>query len=290
VEQVGILRRSGWRPLKTVQAFVADDVARLGAALAFSTTVAVAPLRVLAIAMAGAVFGAGEARQQVTSENERGAGSPASEAVAAVPRPAATTTGMIAIRIGVGTLVCGGLGAFPNLQDSPNAIWPVSQAPKKGWWHFLKRRLFSLATVSATGFLLLVALIVSAVLSWLATETAQRLGVPVAGQQLANHVLSCSVVTSLFALIFRLLPDTEVQMRHVWLGAAVTALLFTVGKSRRGIYLGRASLTSADGAAGSLLGWRLWCDSVAQIVVLGAEFTPVTALSNGGRNFTARAE
>jgi membrane protein len=135
-----------------------------------------------------------------------------------------------------------------------------------------------------------VGLIVSAVLSWLATETAQRLGVPVAGQQRANHVLSCSVVTSLFALIFRLLPDTEVQMRHVWLGAAVTALLFTVGKSRRGIYLGRASLTSADGAAGSLLGWRLWCDSVAQIVVLGAEFTPVTALSNGGRNFTARAE
>ena len=290
MEQVGILRRSGWRPLKTVQAFVADDVARLGAALAFSTTVAVAPLRVLAIAMAGAVFGAGEARQQVTSENERGAGSPASEAVVAVPRPAATTTGMIAIRIGVGTLVCGGLGAFPNLQDSPNAIWPVSQAPKKGWWHFLKRRLFPLATVSATGFLLLVGLIVSAVWSWLGPETAQRLGVPVSGQQLANHVLSCSVVTSLFALIFRLLPDTEVQMRHVWLGAAVTALLFTVGKSRQGIYLGRASLTSAHGTAGSLLGRRLWCDSVAQIVVLGAEFTRVTALSNGGRNFTARAE
>ena len=290
VEQVGILRRSGRISLKTVQAFVADDVARLGAALAFYTTVAVAPLLVLAITMAGAVFGEGEARQQVIGEIERLAGSQASEAVAAVQSPAVTTTGVVATLLGVGTLVFGGLGAFTNLQDSLNAIWRVSQAPSRGWWHFLKRRLFSLATVIATGFLLLAALIVSAVLSWLGTETAQRLGVPVPGLQLANHVLSFSVVTSLFALIFWLLPDTAVQMRHVWIGAAVTALLFTGGKSLLGIYLGRASLTSAYGAAGSLPVLLLWCYYVAQIVFFGAEFTRVTALSDGGRNFRALAE
>ena len=127
-------------------------------------------------------------------------------------------------------------------------------------------------------------------LSWLGTETAQRLGVPVPGLQLANHVLSFSVVTSLFALIFWLLPDTAVQMRHVWIGAAVTALLFTGGKSLLGIYLGRASLTSAYGAAGSLPVLLLWCYYVAQIVFFGAEFTRVTALSDGGRNFRALAE
>ena len=290
VEQVGIIKRSGRISLKTVQAFAADNVARLGAALAFYTTVAVAPLLVLSIAMAGTVFGAGEARQQVIGEIARLAGAQAGAAVAAVQSPAATATGMLATLLGVGTLIFGGLGVFTNLQDALNAIWRVPPQPAKGWWHFLKRRLFSLATVIATGFLLLVSLIVSAVLSWLGTETAQRFGLPVFGLQLVNNVISFGVVTSLFALVFRLLPDTRVQMRHVWIGSSVTALLFTVGKSLLGIYLGRASLTSAYGAAGSLLVLLLWCYYVAQIVFLGAEFTRVTALSNGGRDFTPLAE
>jgi membrane protein len=290
VEQVSIIKRSGRISIMTVQAFAADNADRLGAALAFYTTVAVAPLLVLVIAMAGTVFGEGEARQQIIREIEKLAGSQASAAVAAVQSPAATTTGMMATLLGVGTLIFGGLGVFTNLQDSLNVIWRVPPPPINSWWHFLKRRLFSLATVIATGFLLLVSLIVSAVLSWLGTETAQRLGLPVFGLQLLNNVLSFGVVTSLFALIFRLLPDTRVLMRHVWIGAVVTALLFTAGKSLLGIYLGRASLTSAYGAAGSLLVLLLWCYYVAQIVFLGAEFTRVTALSNGGRDFTPLAE
>lgn len=290
VEQVGIIRRSGLITIRTVQAFAADNVARLGAALAFYTTVAVAPLLVLAIAMAGTVFGEGEARQQVIREIERLAGSQASAAVASVQSPAATSTGMIATLLGLGTLIFGGLGVFTNLQDALNTIWRVPPQLTNGWWHFLKRRLFSLATVTATGFLLLVSLIFSAVLSWLGTETAQRFGLPVFGLQLVNNGLSFGVVTSLFALIFRLLPDTQVEMRHVWIGAAVTALLFTVGKLLLGLYLGRASLTSAYGAAGSLLVLLLWCYYVAQIVFLGAEFTRVTAVSKGGRNFAPLTE
>ena len=285
VEQVGIIRRSGRILLKTVQAFFADNVTGLGAALAFYTTVAVAPLLVLSIAMAGTVFGAGEARQQVIWEIERLAGSHASAAVAAVQSPAATPTGLLATLLGVGTLVFGTLGVFTQLQDALNAIWRVPPRPMKSWWHFLQRRLFSLATVIATGFLLLVSLVASAMLSWLGTQTAQRLGLPVLGLQIVNNAISFGVVTSLFALIFRLLPDTQVRMRHVWIGAAVTALLFTVGKTVLGFYLGRASLTSAYGAAGSLLVLLLWCYYAAQIVFLGAEFTRVTALSNGGRNF-----
>ena len=290
VEQVGIITRSGQILMRTAQAFVADNVARLGAALAFYTTVAVAPLLVLTIAVAGTVFATGDARQRVIGEIERLAGSQASAAVAAVQSPAATTTGTLATLLGFGTLIFGALGVFTNLQDALNAIWRVPPQPKVGWWVFLRRRLISFATVVVTGFLLLVSLIASAALSWLGTQTAQRLGLPVLGLQIVNNMISFGVVTSLFALVFRLLPDTQVQMRHVWIGAAVTALLFTVGKSALGLYLGRASLTSAYGAAGSLLVLLIWCYYAAQIVFLGAEFTRITALSDGGRDFTPLAE
>jgi membrane protein len=290
VEQVGILKRSGLILKKTVHAFFADNVTRLGAALAFYTTVAVAPLLVLAVALAGTVFAERDARSQVIGEIERLAGPQASAAVAALQSPAATTSGTLAALIGVGSLIFGALGVFSQLQNALNAIWRVPPKPSISLWHFLQQRLFSIATVMATGFLLMVSLIASAVLSWLGARTARQLGLPVLGLQIVNNVISFGVVTSLFALVFQLLPDTRVRLRHVWLGAAVTALLFTVGKTVLGLYLGRASLTSAYGAAGSLLVLLLWCYYAAQIVFLGAEFTRVTALSNGGRDFSPLAE
>jgi len=286
VEQVGTLRRSGLILSKTAQAFVADNIGRLGAALAFYTTVAVAPLLVLAIAMAGTVFTEGDARREVISELTRLAGSQAGAAFASVQSPGAATTGTLATLLGIAMLVFGTLGVFTHLQNSLNIIWRVAQPPPTSWWHFLQMRFFSIATVLVTGFLLLVSLIASAVLSWLGTQTAQRLGLPVPGLQLVNQLMTFGVVTSLFALVFRLLPDTHVEMRHVWIGAAVTALLFTVGKTALGYYLSRASLTSAYGAAGSLLVLLLWSYYAAQIVFLGAEFTRITAVSNGGRDFT----
>jgi len=130
-EQVSILKRSGLILSKTVQAFFADNITRLGAALAFYTTVAVAPLLVLAIAIAGIVFGEGEARQQVIGEIERLAGSQASAAVAAVQSPVATTTGTLATVLALGTLVFGTLGVFTQLQDALNAIWRVAAQPTR---------------------------------------------------------------------------------------------------------------------------------------------------------------
>lgn len=285
-EQVGIFRRSGRILAKTIHAFASDNIIRLGAALAFYITVAVAPLLVVAIAMAGTVFGAGEARQQVIGEIERLAGSQASAAVAAVNSPDSVATGLLATLLGVGTIIFGTLGVFNQLQDALNAIWRVPPRPVQSWGHFLKGRLFSLATVIVTGFLLLVSLVASAMLSWLGAQTAHRLELPVFGLELVNNAISFGVVTGLFALVFRLLPDTPVRMKHVWIGAAVTALLFTMGKTVLGYYLGRASLTTAYGAAGSLIVLLLWCYYAAQIVFFGAEFTRVTALSNGGRDFT----
>ncbi|HUG09465.1 MAG TPA: YihY/virulence factor BrkB family protein [Opitutaceae bacterium] len=285
VEQVSIFRRSGRILAMTVQAFFSDNIIRLGAALAFYTTVAIAPLLMLTIWMAGTVFGADEARVQIIGEIERLAGAQASAAVAAVNRPV-RGSGLVATLIGISTLVFGTLGVFNQLQDALNAIWRVPEKPSKDWWHFLKGRMFSLATVIGTGFLLLVSLVASAMLSWLGAQTALRFDLPNFGLQVVNSVLSFLVVTVLFALIFRLLPETRVQMRHVWIGAGVTALLFTAGKMLLGVYLARASLTSAYGAAGSLLVLLLWCYYAAQIVFFGAEFTRVTALSKGGRDFT----
>ncbi len=286
VEQVGIVRRSGLILARTVHAFASDNIIRLGAALAFYTTVAVAPLLVLTIALAGTVFGADDAREQVIGEIERLAGKQAGAAVAAVHSPDANPSGLFATLIGVGTVVFGTLGVFNQLQDALNTIWRVPAKPVQGWRHFLKGRFFSLVTVIGTGFLLLVSLVASAMLSWLGMHTAHRLDLSVVGLEIVNNVISFAVVTGLFALVFRLLPDTMVRMKHVWIGAAVTALLFTAGKTVLGYYLGRASLTSAYGAAGSLLVLLLWCYYAAQIVFFGAEFTRVTALSNGGRDFT----
>ena len=289
VEQVGIIRRSGRILARTIHAFASDNIIRLGAALAFYTTVAVAPLLVLAIAMAGTVFGRSDAREQVIGEIERLAGAQAGAAFAAVNSPAAAS-GVLATLFGAGTIIFGTLGVFNQLQDALNAIWRVPPRPMLGWRHFLRGRLFSLATVIVTGFLLLVSLVASAMLSWLGAQTAHRLELPAFGLELVNNTISLGVVTVLFALVFRLLPETPVRMKHVWIGAGVTALLFTMGKTVLGYYLGRASLTSAYGAAGSLLVLLLWCYYAAQIVFFGAEFTRVTALSNGGRDFTPFAQ
>lgn len=272
--------------VRTARAFLADNVTRLGAALAFYTTIAVAPMLVLAVAAAGIFFDQASARQQVISEIEHLAGAQATAVIATVQNPIATTAGTVATLVGFATLIFGTFGVFQHLQDALNAIWRVQPRPVKGWWDFVKRRLFSLATVVMTGFLLLVSLIASSVLSWASAQAVTRLGLPVFSLQVVDNLLSMAVVSFLFAMIFKLLPDTPVRWRHVWLGALVTAVLFTIGKTVLGFYLGRASVTSAYGAAGSLVALLLWCYYAAQIVFLGAEFTRVTSMSDGGRDFS----
>src|SRR3954469_4770871 len=150
---------------RTARAFMADNIGRLGAALAFYTTVAVAPMLVLAVAAAGIFFDEASAREQVIHEIEHLAGSQATAVIETVQNPIATNTGTIATLVGVATLIFGTLGVFQHLQDALNAIWRVQPKPTKGWWEFVKYRMFSLATVVVTGFLLLVSLIASSVLS-----------------------------------------------------------------------------------------------------------------------------
>ncbi len=270
---------------RTIRAFLEDDVTRLGAALAFYTTIAVAPLMVLSVAVAGMFLEGSTARETVVQEIRAVVGDPAAAAVATIQNPVTQPGGMFATVTGALTLLFGGLGVFHHLQDALNSIWRA-RPPRLGLWPLLKYRMISLAVVIATGFLLLVSLILSAMLNWLATRALNRLGLPVLYLELTNVLLSFGVITVLFALVFKLLPDTRVRWRHVWLGATVTAGLFTLGKTGLGIYLAHARITSAYGAAGSLVALLLWCYYAAQIVFLGAEFTRVTALSNGGCDFS----
>lgn len=271
---------------RTLKAFFDDNVTRLGAALAFYTTIAVAPLMVLAIAAAGIIFDETTARERVLAEITNLAGSPASSAIQSVHNPATTNSGVIATVLSTVTLIFGAFGVFRHLQDALNSIWRVETPPGQGWKWFLMRRLFSFATVLITGFLLVVSLIASAVITWLETRMVGLVDLPVGLIQIGNLIFSLGVVTLLFALIFRLLPDRPIPWRHVWFGAAVTAFLFTAGKTILGFYLSRATLTSAYGAAGSLIVLLLWSYYAAQIVFLGAEFTRVATLSRGGRDFS----
>jgi membrane protein len=280
----GRVGRLLWR---TLNAFLDDNVTRLGAALAFYTTIAVAPMLVLTVAIAGFFFDNKDAaRNRVLGEIEHLAGAQASAAVEAVESPAKNPAGRVATLISAGTLIFGAFGVFYHLQDALNTIWHVPPPKSINWWLTLRKRLFSLAMVLVTGFLLLVSLVASALLSWLSDHTISRLSMPPLVLQSVNVVLSLAVITLLLAVIFRLLPDTRVRWRNVWLGAGFTAVLFTVGKTALGVYLANASVASAYGAAGSLIILLLWCYYAAQIIFFGAEFTHVTEMSDGGRDFS----
>jgi membrane protein len=267
---------------ETIKAYFEDNVSRLGAALAFYTTFAVAPLLVLAVALASIIFDEATARERVIGEIEQMVGSQASQAIRTVEPPVSHTGTTIATIIGVGTLVVGALGVFVHLQDALNVIWRVKPRDKEPWWMMVKRRLFSLAMVTATGFILLVSLIVSAALSWVGEHAVQRLGWPEGTLQALNFILSFAVITFLFAMVFKLLPDAEVRWNDVWLGAVATALLFNLGKMALSWYLSRASVMSSYGVAGSLIALLLWVYYAAQIVFIGAEFTRVHADARGG--------
>jgi len=182
----------------------------------------------------------------------------------------ATALSLIAILVGAS-------GAFNELQDALNIIWKV-HSTKSFWRVALRHRVFSLGLVVATGFLLLTSLVITASLSAAERLVGTLLPISIVVLQSMNFVFSFVVITLLFALIFKLIPDTIIPWRDVWMGAAVTSLLFTVGKVLIGFYLGHSALTSAYGAAASLVVFLIWIYYSAQILLFGAELTHVYAL------------
>lgn len=268
-----------------IKGWTKDNVPRLGASLAYYTLFAVSPILVIVIAIAGSVFGAEAVRGQIVGQIDQLIGREGAMAIQAILEGAhKDRSGTLAVVMGSITLVIAASGAFLELQHALNTIFRVKQDPKKsGIVVFLKNRLRSFGLVVSIGFLLMVSLTVSAALAALATYVrTSRWGGP-ALWQVVNILVSLGVVTLLFAMIYRFLPDVRLKWRDVWTGALITAVLFSIGKFLIGLYLGRSSIASSYGAAGSIVVLLVWVYYSAQIILLGAEFTRVYAEYREGR-------
>lgn len=263
---------------QTVHEWSDDKAPRLGAALAYYTVFSIAPLIVIVIAIAGFWFGRQAAQDQIFNEISSLIGQKGAEAIGSMLQAADKPShGIIASVLAIVTLLLGATGVFIQLQDALNTIWEVKPKPGRGIRGFIRQRLLSLAMVFGIGFLLLVSLVVSAGLSAAGKWFADVLPGGEEVWQILNFVISFLVIAVLFALMFKYLPDVKIAWRDVWLGGVITAVLFTVGKFALGLYLGRSSVSSAYGAAGSLVVVLLWVYYSAQILFFGAEFTQVYA-------------
>lgn len=287
---------AAWALLRETWAAWLDDAApSMGAALAYYTLFSLAPLLLIAISVAGLWFGVEAARGEVVRQLDHLIGSSSARAVEsmlqALNRPEASVLGTL---VGGATLLVGATSVFAELRHAMDRIWSAPPAPPepRGWvhsvWDLVRTRLLSLGLVLGIGFLLLVSLLVSAALAalgrWVAGSTA---GVLTLGLQVAHELFSYAIITALFVMIYKWMPRVRVAWRDVWVGAAITALLFVAGKGLIGLYIGRSGVASPFGAAGSLVVLLLWVYWSAQIFLLGAEFTSVYARRCGSRRVEA---
>jgi membrane protein len=265
-----------------------DHASRLAAALAYYTIFSLAPLLIIAIAVAGLLWQRDAVQQQVLNQIGGLVGTQGQTFVEGLLQNASRPgQGIVATIIGIVTLLFGALGAFNALQTSLNTIWGVEEKKVAGLWntirHQIINRFLSFAMILGIGFLLLVSLIVSTGLTALGTWLGSVLPFQQLILQVINLVLSIGFVTVLFAFIFKFLPDAEIAWRDVWVGAFFTAVLFSVGKTVIGLYLGSSAVATTFGAAGSLVIMLLWIYYSAQILFFGAEFTQVYANRLGSK-------
>jgi membrane protein len=257
---------------------------RLAAGLAYYTIFSLSPLLIVVIAVAGLGFGREAAQGQIVGQIQGLVGSDAANMIERMIEGAwRPTTGSLAAGIGILTLLLGAAGVFGQLQDALNTIWGAPPRPHRGFIGAVRDRFLSFTVLVGSGFLLLVSLVVSAALAAIGTFFQAWLTIPSALLQGIYVILSLVVITLLFAMIYKVLPDVEIAWREVWIGAAMTALLFVFGKFVIGLYLGRGGFTSAFGAAGSLVVLLIWVYYSAQIVLFGAVFTHVYATRDLGR-------
>ncbi len=256
-----------------------DQAPMLGAALAYYTVFSLAPLLIIAIAIAGLVFGAEAAQGQIFDQLRGLLGDASGKAMEEIVQSASAEpkTGVVATVIGIVTLLFGASGVFGQLQASLNIIWGVQPKPGRGVLGIIRDRILSFGFILVVGFLLLVSLLLTAVIAFVGKQFEAMIPGTEALIQLLNAILSLAVITILFAMMFKILPDANIAWRDVLIGAFITALLFTIGKFALGFYLGRSGVASSYGAAGSLIVLLIWVYYSSQIVFFGAEFAQVYA-------------
>jgi membrane protein len=265
-----------------------DKATRLAAALAYYTSFSLAPMLVVIIAIAGLVGGRDAIQGYLMGQIESLLGPQGGEFVSSMIQSASKlSTGVIATVLGLITLLFGALGVFGELQNALNTIWEVKPKPVKGFmnsiWHYIVKRALSFTMLLVIVFLLLVSLVVSAGLSALGEFFGNSFALPELILQVINFVISLGLITVLFALLFKYLPDAKIEWRDIWFGATFTALLFTIGKFAIGLYLGKSDVGTTFGAAGSLAVILIWVYYSSQILFFGAEFTQVYANKFGSR-------
>jgi membrane protein len=256
---------------------------RMGAALSYYTLFSLAPLLVVTISIAGLAFGQEAARGQIFWQIRDLVGDEGARAIEGMlehaRKPAA---GILAGVLGLAALLFGASGVFAELRDALNTVWELNPEQQGfGIRALIHDRFFSFLMVLGIGFLLLVSLLLSAALAAAGKFFADMLPTPAPVLQAANLGLSLAVITLLFALTYKLLPETDIAWSDVWIGATLTSSLFAVGKLAIGLYLGKSSVASTYGAAGSLVIVLLWVYYSAQIFLFGAEFTRVYARTYG---------
>lgn len=262
-----------------------DGAPRLAAALAYYTAFSLAPLLVIIIAIIGFVVSEDTVRttiiRQVEGEVGSGAAQLVQDLIDNVNRPA---EGIVSSILGIVTLLFGALGVFENLQVALDVIWDVDPTKQEsGIVALIKNKLLSFGMLLVVGLLLLVSLVISTVIAALDTYVLRLLPASEILLQILSFIVSFGVITILFAMIYKYLPHVRVEWRDVWMGAAVTALLFSIGKTLLGLYLGNTSVASPYGAAGAFVLILLWVYYSAQIVLFGAEFTQVYARRLGSK-------
>lgn len=279
------LLRETWSVLKsTVMEWYDDDASRLAASLAFYTTLSLAPLLLVSIAIAGLIFGEDVARGHVSTEAGGLLGERGAEAIATILENAKDTSqGVVAAIIGAVVLLFGASGVFAELQTAMDAIWEVKPKEGRGVWGVVRDRFSSFTMVVGVGFLLLVSLVVSALMTAMTSRLNTALGAVALVAQVLHIVVSLGMTTVIFALVFKVIPDAKIRWRDVWIGAFVTAVLFTIGKVLIGLYLGRSTVASSYGAAGSVVVILVWVYYSAQLLFFGAELTQVLTRRWGRR-------
>jgi membrane protein len=274
-----------WKLLSATYAKWTEDHAQgLGAALAFYAVFSLAPLLLIVIAIAGLVFGKEAAQGHIIGQIQGLVGEDSAKAIQSMIEEARKpAVGIISTVLAIVMLLLGATGVFAQLQEALNTIWRVAEKPEQSIWKLLKDRFISLLAVLGTGFLLLISLVISAGLSAVGATLGHFLPVPEFLLQIINFFASFTIVTLLFAMIYKLLPDISIHWGDVWIGAIMTSFLFTIGKFLIGLYLGKSDVGIAYGPAGSLVVILIWVYYASQIFLFGAEFTAVYAHSRGSR-------
>jgi membrane protein len=269
---------------ESVRAWIDDYAMSLGAAIAFYTIFSLAPILIIVIFVAGLVFGEETARTELMSQISEFAGQDAAEAVAGVLEEAGRPgRGIIAFVLGLIAMVIGATTVFTELRSALNRIWQVPDPPEGGLWQMFWSRVIAFILVLGIAALLLGLVALSAVISALGDVWSTYFGGWDMVLRLVDFVASFAILTTILAFIYRYVPHINIAWRDVWLGAAVTAVLFIVGRYLIGLYLGTAGIGSGFGAAGSLVVLLMWVYYTAQIFLLGAEFTWVYAHRHGSR-------